>query len=196
MKLRLLINPFVKIAGLQSFSTGVAAMLLAGIVGYYSKTHFDGILNIHSGIQSALYVHLAGPFISVFTLATWFSLFSLIFGKSTVRTIDIFGTQCFAFIPLVPTSLLGFSKTSKMVVDQIQQTVINSSQSFGLEPFRLILFILIMLFVLFFTVWSAIWIYNGFKIASNLKDKIVIPVYATGLVFAMIIPKIILSLIQ
>jgi hypothetical protein len=196
MKLRLLINPFEKIAGFQSLFAGTAGMLIGGIVGYYSNTHFDGILNIHAGLPSPLHVHLAGPFTSVFILGLWFTIFSFIFGKRGIRIVDIFGTQCFAFIPLVPASLMGFSKTIGLVNEYLQQYAANPSLSFGLEPLQLFIFIFMMLAILTLSVWSAIWIYNGFKVASNLKSSILIPVYASGLIISMIVPKIILSLIQ
>ena len=75
MKPHLLFNPFVKIAGAPSLFIGLTSMLLAGFVGYLSKTHFDGILNIHAGIQASWYVHLLGPVLSVLTIGIWFAVF-------------------------------------------------------------------------------------------------------------------------
>lgn len=193
MKPRLLFNPFVKIAGAPSLFIGLASMLLAGFIGCLSKTHFDGILNVHAGIHANWYIHLLGPVLSVLTVGIWFAVFALIFSKSKVRMIDIFGTQCFAFLPLLPASLMGFFKVVDEFGTQLQKMAQQPGQPLSFEPFMMIGFILIILFVLLFTVWSAVWIFNGYKVASNLPQKTLIPVYITGLIIGMIVPKYLLS---
>jgi hypothetical protein len=95
MNIKVIINPFEKVAGAKSLFYGLAAVLIAGTVGYYSKTNFDGILNIHSGMQLAWYIHIAWPLLSVVVISFWFWLFAAIFGKHNVRAIDVVGTQFF-----------------------------------------------------------------------------------------------------
>lgn len=196
MKAKLLINPFEKIAGIQSLLIGLAATILAGTLGYYSKTHFDGILNLHSGLQSAWYIHVLEPIISVSTIALWFVVFALIFGKRNIRIIDIIGTQFFAFVPSVPGALLGFFDIIEVVNTKMQSYAANPSSTLGLDAVQFIVFIALMLAVMFFTVWNAVWIFNGYKVSSNLPNKILVPVYISGIIIAVIIPKILISLIS
>ena len=107
--------------------------------------------------------------------------------------IDIFGTQCFAFLPLLPTSLMGFFKVVDEFGAQLQKMAQQTGQPLSFEPLMMVGFIVIILFVLLFTVWSAVWIFNGYKVASNLPQKTLIPVYITGLIVGMIVPKYLLS---
>lgn len=200
MKNNIIFNPFIKIAGIQSLIIGFLAMIISGIIGYFSNTHYDGVLNIHSGFEASLWMHLCEPFINWAYLSTWFYIIALIFGQSNIRAIDIFGTQAFALIPLLPGSFSGFFK----VIERLSQQLIGMNPSnlneitFTSEMFPVLdLFnvAIIGLFVLLFTVWSGIWMYNGFKISSNLPNKIVIPSYVFGILSGMFIPKIIINLL-
>jgi len=91
-----LFNPFVYIAGAQALGLGLGAILLAGLIGSLSNTHFDGVLDTHTGLHVPLWVFLAEG------LADWLclSLVLLIFGKiisnTAFRTIDLLGTQALA----------------------------------------------------------------------------------------------------
>ncbi|MDA3816803.1 MAG: hypothetical protein PF486_05455 [Prolixibacteraceae bacterium] len=195
MKLNIIFNPFEKIAGAKSFFIGLAAVLLAGAIGYFSKTHFDGILNVHSGMQSAWYLHILEPLLSVATIALWFLLFAKIFGKHNIRTIDVFGTQFFAFIPLVPSSFLGFFKVTEVISDQLKQLIANPTGTLDIAPPQMLAFVALMIVVMMLSVWSAVWIYKGFKVAANLPNQIHIPVYITGIIVGMIVPKLLTSII-
>jgi len=195
MRLKIILNPFEKIAGAKSLFFGLAAVLVAGIIGYFSKTHFDGILNVHSGIQSDWFVHIAEPLLSVAVVALWFWLFAVIFGKQNVRGIDVVGTQFFAFIPLVPASVLGFFKVTEVVADALQELVANPEAPLDVAASQMAVFVVLMIVVMLLSVWSAIWIYKAYKVAANLPNQIHIPVYITGIIVGMIVPKFLTSLI-
>lgn len=194
MKADLIFNPFEKIAGAKSLLLGLAAVVLAGVTGYLSKTHFDGILNVHSGIQSEWYVHIAEPMLSVAVIALWFLLFAIIFGKQNVRVVDVVGTQFFAFIPLVPASLLGFFEVSEVFAEALQTFVANPGGGLEVSDAQMVSFIGLMVVVVLLTVWSAVWIYNGFKVAANLPRPVHIPVYISGLIVGMLVPKLLISI--
>lgn len=195
MSIKEIFNPYEKIAGAKSLFLGLAAVLVAGTIGYFSKTHFDGILNIHSGMQSAWYVHIAEPLLSVAVIALWFWLFAAIFGKQNVRAIDVVGTQFFAFIPLLPASALGFFKVTEVVAEALQQLVADPTAPLDIAANQMAIFVMLMIVVMLLTVWSAIWIYKAYKVAANLPNHIHIPVYITGIIVGMIVPKFFTSLI-
>ncbi|MBN1116925.1 MAG: hypothetical protein JXA77_06965 [Bacteroidales bacterium] len=195
MNLKVIFNPFEKIAGTKSLFFGLAAVLVTGTIGYFSKTHFDGILNIHSGMQLAWYVHVAAPILSVAVIAIWFWLFVVIFGKQNVRVIDVVGTQFFAFIPLVPASVLGFFEVTVVVAEALQKFGANPAGALDIAASQMLVFVVLMIILMLLTVWSAIWIYKGYKVAANLPNHIHIPVYITGIIVGMIVPKLLIPLI-
>ena len=47
-----LFNPFNYVAGSQALALGLVSILVAGGFGALSKTHFDGVIDVHSlGIE-------------------------------------------------------------------------------------------------------------------------------------------------
>ena len=55
-----LFNPFTYIAGWQSLFIGLAAIILAGGIGSISSTHFDGVLDTHTGRPAPLWFYRSG----------------------------------------------------------------------------------------------------------------------------------------
>ncbi len=195
MNIKTLLNPFIKIAGLKSLLYGLGAMILASIIGYFSHTHFDGVLSVHSGWSTSWYAQLAEPLLNWLFIGTWFYAFSLILSPSKVRAIDIFGTQAFAFIPIIPTSFSGFFT---FMNDLVQRLVGVDPTTFSIDMLpvkELVWAIILTLFIMLFVVWSAIWIYNGFKISSNMGHNKVIPVYIAAIILGMFVPHYFHSLI-
>ena len=100
MKIEQLVNPFNRIAGFKALIIGLLGVFVASVIGYFSKTHFDGILNIHSGYQGSLILHLIEPIVSILIVSLWFLIGGWIFSPSKIRAIDVIGSQFFAFLPL------------------------------------------------------------------------------------------------
>ena len=44
-----LFDPFTYIAGSKSLLLGLAAIFVAGFIGSFSRSHFDGVLDIRTG---------------------------------------------------------------------------------------------------------------------------------------------------
>jgi hypothetical protein len=189
MNTNLILNPFTKIAGFKALTFGVMGMLVAGYISFYSNTHFDGVLNIHSGMAAPMWIHILWPFADVAFLGIWFTLFGMTMSSSKIRIVDVFGTQAFAFLPLVPASLMGFSKSIDRLTEKLT-TVDPNAIRLDMFPMNDLLIALIIVFMVIpLTVWSGIWIYNGFKESANLPHKKVIPVYIAAIIIGMLLPK-------
>jgi len=196
MKNNFLLNPFNRIAGAQSLIWGIIVIFAGSLIGYTSKTHFDGVLNVHSGNPAPLWIHIVEPIINWLFISFWFFLGAIIFSKSKVRAIDIFGTQAFAFLPLFPTSFSGYFEVLESFSTSLSTVSPTNLQQNSIPMSDLIGVITIGVFIMFFVIWSGIWMYNGFKISSNLKPSKIIPIYVSGLILGMIIPKYILNLLM
>lgn len=88
----LLFNPFVYIAGNESLGIGIVVLLLAGLFGALSNTHFDGVLDIHTGASAPLWLFIAESFVNWLSLAVVLWLLGQLVSKSSFRTVDLFGT--------------------------------------------------------------------------------------------------------
>src|SRR5208283_4116470 len=110
----LLFNPFKFIAGIKSLVLGLVIIAATAYFGFLSHTNFPDLIS----------VKICPPFSLGFflwqSLSNWlvFSIVlyvgSLIVSRSSIRFIDILGTQALARYPYVFCSLTGFS-------DSIQQ---------------------------------------------------------------------------
>lgn len=193
MNSKLLLNPFAKIAGLPSLLLGIAGVLIAGYISYYSGTYFDGIFNAHVVNNGSLINHLLWPFISVAIVALWFLIWALILRKSQWRAIDVVGTQFFAFIPMLPVSLLGFSPGLNHFTELIAGVTPENIQQLNFPGNLIVQVSIVLFFTLLFTVWSAIYMYKGYKISTNMPHVKVVPVYISGIIIGMVMPRLIMG---
>ncbi len=99
-----LFNPFFYVAGAKALLIGWAAILLAGFLGSLSKTHFDGILDMHTGVDAPTWIFLAEGFVAWICLTVTLLIAGRIMSRTSFRTIDLAGTQALA---RWPTALLG-----------------------------------------------------------------------------------------
>jgi len=196
MKIEQLANPFERIAGFKALIIGLLGVFAAGTIGYYSKTHFDGILNIHSGLQGSLFLHLSEPIISILTISLWFLTGSWILSPSKIRAIDVIGTQFFAFLPLVPASLIGFSGSMERFNQQMMDYIQHPTQPISLSTGDSVVTGFLILIILVLTIWSGTLIFYACKISANLSNKKLIPLFISGIIIGMAIPKLIFHFIS
>jgi len=185
-----LFNPFVYIAGAQALGLGLGAILLAGLIGSLSNTHFDGVLDTHTGLHVPLWVFLAEG------LADWLclSLVLLIFGKiisnTAFRTIDLLGTQALArwpslFISLIPL-LPAFQRFSHDLVAQLT----NPGGTIAYNTPDASIFFAGVTIMLLLLCWEVALMYKSYSVSCNVKGGKAIGTFIAGLLLAEILSKI------
>src|SRR5687767_10350791 len=102
----LLFNPFTYIAGAQALGLGLVAILAAGFIGSWSNTHFDGVLDLHTGACAPLWVFLVQGFVSWLCLSLVLLIVGRMISRTSFRTIDLLGTQALARWPTIFMSLI------------------------------------------------------------------------------------------
>src|SRR4051812_45608613 len=103
-----LFNPFVYIAGAKSLLIGWVIMLATAVIGYYSKTHFDGVVDLHTGYATPLYAYFFEQIIDWGCFALVFYIAGAIFSSSSIRFIDVAGTAALARWPVIFSAIIGF----------------------------------------------------------------------------------------
>ena len=71
-------NPFKHIAGMKAFSIGLPVILLSSLLGYYSHTHFDGVLDSHLADYGNVYSYFAEGMIDYICLLVIFYIAGII----------------------------------------------------------------------------------------------------------------------
>ncbi|MEO8819532.1 MAG: hypothetical protein ABI267_05720, partial [Ginsengibacter sp.] len=106
--IKILLNPFVKIAGYKALIYGWLLILITAVIAYFSHTHFDGAIDAHGGTKTLWWVYLLEPFIAWISVTIIFYLTGLIFSQSKIRFADVAGTLALARFPMFFTALLYF----------------------------------------------------------------------------------------
>lgn len=169
-----LINPFRYLAGTRALILGLAAILATAVIGYFSKTNFPDVISTKVGYSQPLYIGIINNLCNWIALSSILYIASLIFSKSKVRPIDVFGTQALARFPYLLVSTTGFAWNA-LGVDLKK----------SLSPVEITIIIPILLISVMLTVWLVVLMYNAFRESSNIKGNKSILIYTVSLLLAV-----------
>ncbi|MCK5823540.1 MAG: hypothetical protein KAG95_06025 [Bacteroidales bacterium] len=188
-------NPFTYIAGYKSLVIGLLIILLSSWLCYLTNTHFDGVINVHYGRASAYYVFLLEALIDLLSISLVLYIISIIFSKSSIRFIDLIGTQAFARIPLILTPLIGFSPTITNVPKYFIWKFLNLGDEINITNSDITLFVIFTLITIAVIIWTIVLMYNAFRVSSNLKGSKSVWLFILGIIISAIISQVVIYLI-
>jgi hypothetical protein len=189
-----LFRPFRFIAGKESLFIGLAVLALLFVLGYWSNTHFDGVLDAHYACLTEKFqpwVH------AVYQLVAWFSLVVVLFpmgrmlSSSSVRLIDVAGTLAMARFPLLLLALLGFNPDIHICMDGINPFDTEAVMSVLGDKIGTIMWT--GLFSMLVIVWYIVVLYNAYSVSTNLKGARGGWSFVIGLIIGEIVSKVLLS---
>jgi len=185
-----LFNPFVFVAGSISLLLGLVAILLAGYIGSLSNTHFDGVLDMHSGAPALLGKFLAEGIINWLSLAIVLYIVGRIISKSSFRAVDLFGTQALARWPTVILAVGIMAPPCQRLVKALMPMASNPGASIQAATMDIILSSMVALVMLLALVLMVALMYRSFSLCSNIKGGKAAAAFIIGLVIAEIVSKI------
>ena len=186
----LLFNPFVYIAGAQALGLGLAAILLAGLVGSLSHTHFDGVLDTHTGAPAPLGVFLAEGLIDWLCLAVVLLIFGKIISKTSFRTIDLLGTQALARWPTLFISLVTLPNAIQRFSHHVLEELTKPGGKIEFNTPDAIIFFAALIVMLLLICWVVALMYKAYSVSCNVKGGKAIGTFIAGLLLAEILSKI------
>ena len=151
MKLKVLINPFERIAGWQALALGVVVMALTVVIGQMNHVALIGSLYVCAGVTDSLSAVFFMQAVDFFVLFLMMWLAGLCFSKSKIRAIDVAGTMSVARAPLLLLTICCFLP------------VVPGNP---VEMLRLLLFGIL---CLPFLIWVIVLMYNAFTVSCHLK---------------------------
>jgi len=188
---QLLTNPFVTIAGAKALIYGLAALVLTSITGYFWQTRFDGVLDIHFGIQHPYHIYLFDLVISYVTLALVLYLAGLIFSRSGIRMIDVAGTVALARAPLLLAPLANTFSHSE-AISEYMLGMLAGDEIAPPEFWQSALFGLSTLIIIALTIYVIILTYRAFSISVNLKGNRAVLIFIMGILVSEVVSKILI----
>ncbi|MDR0866555.1 MAG: hypothetical protein LBO74_16725 [Candidatus Symbiothrix sp.] len=191
-----LFQPFRFIAGRESLIAGVVVLIALALVGYWSYTFLDGVLDVHMGCldeQASLLTNASCVFISWAVAVLVFFFTAKILSQSAVRLIDMAGTMAVAKYPFLFAVLIGFIPQIHFCANGLNGLDINALLVYMQENW---LWMSIGSGIMAITaIWSIFLMYNAYSISGNLKGTKGIVSFIVALFVAEVISKIVLMLI-
>lgn len=185
---RWMFNPFVRIAGIRSLVLGLAGIVAAGLIAAGAGIRFDGLLDVHAGYEVALWVPVVEGMVNwaVFTLLLVVA--ALLFSKSTVRMIDVAGTQALARMPLLPVAAICGLPWIREAFDEMARSAISGQLS-GIPWMGVAVGAVV---TLAGVVWMVALMWKAFSVSCNMKGGRAIALF----VLAVLIGEVVTVLLR
>ena len=180
------INPFEYIAGVNSLGLGIFILLLTSVIGYFSNTHFPDLISVKVNPNYSVLQIMAECLSNWLIVSILFYLAAIIFSKSSIRLIDIFGTQALARSPYLFASLVGFSNSMNTFGRYLVWTYMKQGEPVEITTFQIIIALMLTVFVILLTIWLIILMFNAFKVSANLKGIKLSIIFIVVLIISMI----------
>jgi len=193
-----LMNPFYYLAGGPALGIGLALILLSALLGFFGNTHFDGVLDSHTGRAAPLWVFLAEGLVDWLVLALPLYLAGRLLSRSQgLRAVDVFGTQALARAPYLlvalATLLPGYQRTVARVIENLPRIFDRS----GAPPTPLIehggdfaVFLVVTVFGVLMLVWMVALMYRSYALSCNIKGARAVVSFIVSILIAEVLSKL------
>lgn len=165
-KVKLIVNPFIRIAGGQALIWGFLGLIVSTLLCWISGYHYHGLLHFGPAPNPAWWRYLAEHLIVWLIPALLFYLGGLFLSHSRIRVIDVLGTVLFAQLPLLGMNLISLLPAMRMMS---QMNMNMSPEEMLAQPYFILAMILTLL-GLPFLILTLIWMFNALKVSCNLKQ--------------------------
>ena len=193
----LLLCPFRYVAGARSLALGLAAILAAGFIGGLSRTYFDGVLDMHTGLGVPRGLFLGAGFIDWLSLSLVLWLMGKLVSRTAFRAVDLFGTQALARWPTVVAALAALAPPFQRLMAGLAAQFPGAARGagFSLPVGDVVLGGLAALVMVVGLVWMVWLMYGSYAICCNLRGGKAVGTFIAGLLVAEIVSKLALGLI-
>jgi hypothetical protein len=178
------------VAGYQALFLGLGIMLISALFGFLGNTHFDGVLDVHKGLEAPLWLFLAEGIIDWMSLAIPLFFFGLIVSTSSLRIIDVFGTQVLARWPYIVTSVVMLPEANQRVGAYIIFRLTSTAASVTIDYMDMLIFIFAIIVGIFMSVWMVALMYRAYVVSCNIKGARAIVTFIVSLIGAEVLSKL------
>jgi hypothetical protein len=185
-----LFNPFQFIAGGNALVLGLAIILITAYLGSLSNTHFDGVLDVHTGTAAPLWFFLTEVLIDWLCLFIVLLIAAFFTSRSSFRIIDVFGTQALARAPYLISALALLPKGSIRFTNYLVSKITQQVPAEAIESTDILFFAVGLIVVLLMIVWIVVLMYRAYSVSCNTKGGKAIGSFIAALIIAEILSKI------
>lgn len=190
-----LFRPSEYVSDFKALFIGLTAIMLSGILNMFSGTHFDGVLDVHMGSnEKTSWLFLCEGLINLISISGLLFISGKLFSASSIRFIDVIGTQAMARWPLFVVALCTLIIPHQAVDQFIIAKALNVKTDVNIEVYQILLFVLLSLILLLVTIWTIILMYRAFSVSCNLKGARAVWIFIVSLLIAEVISKYLIYL--
>jgi hypothetical protein len=170
-------------------------MLISALFGFLGSTHFDGILDVHKGLEAPLWFFLTEGIIDWIALATPLFFFGLIVSNSSVRMIDVFGTQALARWPYLITAIVMLPEANQRVGVYLVAKFGFAAASAAINYMDIFIFGFAIIVGIFMAIWMVALMYKAYTVSCNIKGVRAIITFIVSLIGAEALSKMLILLL-
>ncbi len=166
-------NPFHRIAGLKALGLGFLIIVITALFAFLFNTHFPGLLDIKYGYKETygFLNFLSYGIVNLMSMSVFIYLAGLLLSKSSVRFIDVIGTQTLARAPLLLAPFLNTSGLIEKGGAYLLFKYLEHGHPTSLSRVEFILFIFFTLLMILLIAWMITLMYNAYKVSCNVKGS-------------------------
>lgn len=188
-----LFNPFKYVAGAQSLIIGIIVIAITAYIGSFSTTHFDGVLDTHTGVEAPLWCYFAEGVISWLSMVVFLLVIGKIASSSSFRIIDLLGTQAMARWPMLLTSMVFLAVGFERFTHYLMWYFLRAGEAAPFVMRDMMVFITVVVVMLTASCWMVYLMYRSYSISCNLKGGKAVATFVIGLLIAEIVSKILIG---
>jgi hypothetical protein len=187
-----LFNPFKFIAGTESLFLGLIIILIAATIGWLGKTHFDGVLDVHTGRAAPLWLFIAEGIIDWLCMVLFLFLSGLLISRSSWRFIDILGTQALSRWPTLLTALVMLPEANRRFGNFLLSQITQSGTAQKIIPADAFIFFTAVIISLLMIIWMVALMYKSYAISCNVKGPKAVWTFIPSLILAEAVSKVLI----
>ena len=184
-----LFNPFRFAAGYKALLSGLAIILASAFFASLGNTHFDGVLDVHMGLEAPLWCFFAEGLINWMCMVILLFFFALIVSRSSYRTIDILGTQALARWPYLVTALVMLPDANQRFVEYLMSKYTQTTPTVAINYTDMFVFAFAMILTILMMIWMVALMYRAYAVSCNVKGVKGIVTFIVSLVLAEALSK-------
>jgi len=187
-----LFNPFKFVAGPKALFLGVVIMLIVSLLGSLSNTHFDGVLDVHTGLKAPTWLFFAENLINWLCMVLFLVLSALIVSRSNWRFIDIAGTQAMSRWPTLITALVMLPPAVRRFGEYLMSKAGQSTAEVTMNPADAAIFVIATIISLLMIIWMVALMYRAYATSCNVKGAKAIVTFIVSLILAETVSKLLI----
>jgi hypothetical protein len=190
-----LFNPFIVLAGSKALFLGVVVILLTAFLGSLSNTHFDGVLDVHTGLKAPAWLFFAENLIDWLCMVLFLFLSALIVSRSQWRFIDMLGTQALSRWPTLITALVMLPDANRRFTEYLMSKLGQSDASATINSTDAVIFFISAIIAVLMIIWMVTLMYKAYAVSCNLKGARAVVTFIISLILAEAVSKVLILML-